>query len=389
MVAWDGFFLNIYKIADRICLCEYMTTISIFDGIANILPASDIGITTAAILVISGFLGILIFRYVVENHIRPIVRKTKTDVDDFVLSILERFAEYMIILLSFYLAARSIAWLQPYYNLVDGAAFVAAIVLITSVIRRIISFFIPRFIHLAHKKSESSLFIITRVLDVILYMAAALIGMAYFNIEITPIITAFGIGSLAVGLALQDSLANFFAGIYIASASPIRIGNFIEIPGEGISGYVEDIGWRDTRVRTLANTLMIVPNSTLSKSIVSNTSLPNKEISVPVECGVSYRSDLDKVEAITREVILHIQQTTPEAEPSFSPIFRFHTFGDSNILFTVILRAREYEGSFNLKHVFIKALKKRFDMEGIEIAFPTRTIYMYSSEKAPSNARKR
>ncbi|MBI2079257.1 mechanosensitive ion channel family protein [Candidatus Micrarchaeota archaeon] len=213
--------------------------------------------------------------------------------------------------------------------------------------------------------------------------------MDYFQIEVTPIIAALGIGGLAVGLALQDSLSNFFAGIYIVSGSPVKVGDFIEVPGDKISGYVEDISWRSTKIRTLPNTIVIIPNSRLSQSVVVNTYLPNKEIAVLVECGVAYDSDLEKVEKITNQVAEQIQKNVSGAVKIFKPFIRYHTFGDSNINFTIILRAEEFTAGYLIKHEFIKALKRRFDQESIEISFPARNVYTHPSVTGKQRIRRK
>ena len=177
-----------------------------------------------------------------------------------------------------------------------------------------------------------------------------------------------------MGLALQDTLSNLFAGLHIITDQPVNVGDYIEIES-GISGYVEDIGWRSTRVRTLPNTLVIVPNSKLAESVIINNSLPVLEMSAVVQCGVAYGSDLEKVERVTLDVAKEIQKTIPGAVETFEPVIRYHTFGDSNINFSVILRVMEPVAKYVVTHEFIKALVKRYDTEGIEISWPVRKIY--------------
>ncbi|MFH1222296.1 MAG: mechanosensitive ion channel family protein [Candidatus Micrarchaeota archaeon] len=325
--------------------------------------------------------GILISRFVhyfLQTKMKKLVEKTKTDVDDIILATLEKPLEYLIVVVGLYLALISVQAFVSYQQFISDVFFVIGVLLVANAVQGVFSAFIPRWIHVEHKKHEKSPQIISRMLSLVVYFIALLIILGYFHIEITPMIAALGIGGLAIGLALQDGLSNFFAGVYIISGSPIRIGDFIEIPSEKISGFVEDIRWRAAKIRTLSNTIVIVPNSKLSQSIVVNTYLPEKETAVLVECGVSYASDLEKVEKITTEVATHIQKTVDGAVKTFKPFIRYHTFGDSNINFTVILRVEEYTAMFLIKHEFIKALKKRFDGEGIEISFPVRNVYFRS-----------
>jgi small-conductance mechanosensitive channel len=214
------------------------------------------------------------------------------------------------------------------------------------------------------------------VTAIIVYVLGFLIFLDYLGISITPIITALGVGGLAIALALQDTLSNLFAGVHILITKKIRPGDYIKIES-GEEGYVLDITWRNTTMKALPNNMIIIPNSKLSQSIVTNYYLPERETAVLVDVGVSYDSDLPKVEEVTRQVAREIMQTTPGGVPGFEPFIRYHTFGDSSINFTVILRGQEFADRFLIKHEFVKKLQARFRAEGIEIPFPIRTVYLH------------
>lgn len=198
---------------------------------------------------------------------------------------------------------------------------------------------------------------------------AILIILSTMGISITPIVASLGITSLAVALALQPTLENFFSGIQLVMDKPIRIGDFIELDS-GEQGFVEKIGWRSTWVRMLPNNIVIVPNSKLSNSKLINYYYPERELSVPVEVGVHYSSDLEHVEKVCLEVANDILKHHEYGVDSYTPFVLFHTFDNSSINLTVMLRTREYFNRFFIKSAFIKKLKKRFDEEGIVIPFP-------------------
>ena len=216
----------------------------------------------------------------------------------------------------------------------------------------------------------------------VVYFAAGIIILSFFNIEVTPLVAALGVGGLAVGLALQDTLGNVFAGIHIISDEPFRVRDVIEVKDEDIQGEVIDIGWRSTRIRTFKGNVVIVPNSKIANSTLTNFELPKQPMKVSVECGVDYGSDLEKVEQVSLGVARTIQKTVEGGIPDFEPILRFHTFGDSNIEFRVILEASCRGDSFVLAHEFMKELHRRFDEEGIEISWPVRKQYQLG--KPPS-----
>jgi small-conductance mechanosensitive channel len=207
-----------------------------------------------------------------------------------------------------------------------------------------------------------------------------LIILDRLKITITPFLASLGIGGLVVALALQDTLANFFSGIYIFFDKPIRIGDYISLES-GQEGYVTQIGWRSTRIRMLPNNILIIPNTKLVNSQITNFYLPETELAVLVQVGVSYESDLEKVERVTIEVARQVLAETQGGVEGFEPFIRYHTFSDFSINFSVILRAREYVDRYLIIHEFIKRLHRRYAIEGIEIPFPIRTVHM---KNAPS-----
>jgi small-conductance mechanosensitive channel len=193
------------------------------------------------------------------------------------------------------------------------------------------------------------------------------------GISITPMLTALGVGGLAVALALQEPLANFFAGLFLTLAGQIRVGDYVQLDS-GQEGYVVDFSWRSTRLRMLANNLVVVPNAKLAQAIVVNHHLPSQELAVLVDVGVDYASDLRHVERVVTEVGREVMTQVAGGVPDFEPFIRYHTFGDSSIDFTVILRANEFVDQYLIKHEFVKRLHTRFNDEGIVIPFPIRTI---------------
>jgi len=202
-----------------------------------------------------------------------------------------------------------------------------------------------------------------------------LIILDRLKITITPFLASLGIGGLVVALALQDTLANFFSGMYIFFDKPIRIGDYIMLES-GQEGYVTDIGWRNTRIRMLPNNIVIVPNAKVVGSQITNFYLPEPQLAVLVQVGVSYQSDLEKVEHVTIKVAREVLQEVEGGVKEFEPFIRYHTFGDFSINFSVILRAQEYVHKYLITHEFIKRLHRRYQLEGIEIPFPIRTVYM-------------
>ena len=207
----------------------------------------------------------------------------------------------------------------------------------------------------------------------IILLFGALMILNNLGISITPLLTALGVGGLAVALALQETLTNLFAGIHITMARQVRVGDYVKIDS-GQEGYVADISWRNTRVRTLSNSLIMIPNTKLSQAIVTNFTLPTPEMAVLVEVGVDYRSDLEKVEKITSQVGKETMKEVAGGVSEFEPFIRYHTFGPYSINFTVILQGKTFVDQYLLKHEFIKRLHRRYAQEKIMFPLPAQVV---------------
>ena len=212
-----------------------------------------------------------------------------------------------------------------------------------------------------------------RVISVIIYATAGLLILDLLNIQISPLIAGLGIGGLAVALALQPTLGNFFAGTYLAASDIMAPGDYVELEG-GLRGYVTEVSWRNTRIRTPFNNQVTIPNTRISDSILTNYYGPTMRIGVMVTSGVSYDSDLAHVEQVALEAGAEVIRNVPGAIKDSEPYFGYEQFGDSNIDFWVWLEAEDRFASFVLKSELIKRLHQRFGEEGIEINYPVRKL---------------
>lgn len=191
-----------------------------------------------------------------------------------------------------------------------------------------------------------------------------LIFLQLIGISITPILASLGIGSLAVALALQDTLSNFFAGIYVSIDRPVQVGDFIRLES-GDEGAVIDVGWRSTRIRTGQNNVVIIPNSKLIGSVLTNYNLPTREVAVPVDFLVAGESDLEKVEKAAREAAASLKGKVLGLAQNAEPAVHFQAIVDGAIRGTLVLKAREFSETGPVKHEMIKALHAQFKKEGI------------------------
>lgn len=250
----------------------------------------------------------------------------------------------------------------------------ASLAVIICTITRILARTIVGMINVHTSKADNmpKTSLLTNVVNIFIYAIGILVLLQSYDISITPILTALGVGGMAVALALQDTLANIFSGIYLILSRQIRIGDYIRLDS-GQEGMITDITWRFTSIQSSSNNVVVVPNKNISSAIITNYNMPYPEITISIPVGVSYNSDLEYVEAVTLDVARSIMRQY-EDEIEYEPLVRFHTFGESSIDFNVLMRSSKFTNQFILKHEFIKALTKRYRAEGIEIPYPIRTI---------------
>ena len=141
----------------------------------------------------------------------------------------------------------------------------------------------------SHAGTSGSATIFVSITRVVVWTIGGLVLLDSLGVAITPMLTALGVGGLAVALALQDTLGNLFAGVHILTSRKVQPGDFIQLDN-GMEGYVEDTNWRNTIVRELPNNLLVIPNATVASSIVTNYHLPDHELSVIVRAAPAMRA---------------------------------------------------------------------------------------------------
>lgn len=315
-----------------------------------------------------------LFRRFALARLAQLVHRTPTDLDELLLEAVRPHVPVWFLLLGLVIGSRYVepdAARLAIVDKVSGAALVLSLTLV-------VSSFLGRLV--ARRAANwpdalPSTTLVQNAVRLVVVGLGVLVVLSDLGIAITPLLTALGVGSLAVALALQPTLSNLFAGFYISLARQIRVGDYVELE-TGQQGYVVDIGWRSTQIRELPNNVIVVPNARIAEIIVKNYALPVTEQSALVQVGVSYASDLQEVERVTIEVAREVQRTVAGAQPDFEPFIRFHTFGNSSVDFSVILRVKEFTDRYLVSHEFVKRLHARYAAEGIEIPFPQRVVHL-------------
>ena len=213
-----------------------------------------------------------------------------------------------------------------------------------------------------------------RSLLLIVAAMAIMVSLDVLGVNITPLIAGLGIGGLAVALAIQPTLSNLFAGTYVITEGVVSPGDYIDMDG-GVSGYVVDVNWRSTRLRTWGNNLVIIPNSRFADSVITNYSKPDEHVNVYLTCRVAYESDLAQVEQVGHEVMEQVIAEHPGAVLDYGAYFGYENFGESNVDFWLFVQSKDRLASFEVRSELIKQLHARLTEEGITINYPVRTLH--------------
>jgi len=213
----------------------------------------------------------------------------------------------------------------------------------------------------------------------VVFIVGLLVLLDALGIQITPILTALGVGGLAVALALQDTLSNLFAGVHLLADKPIRVGDYVKV-ADTVEGHVVDIGWRSTRVRMLQNVVVTIPNKRVAESMITNYDMPESRLALPIRVAVDYGADPDLVQRILVEETTGALNEVPgllaEPEPSARLI---PGFGEFSLDFTLICHVKSFNDQFLVQHELRKRILRRLGAEGIRIPVQVRGTELRSA----------
>ena len=304
---------------------------------------------------------------------------TTTELDDILIRAARWPVNVGIVVLGIYLSLTLTLNLpgrvQEFLNILVEAVGVLLLVLLLG---RLVSRGMDWAIQEQNKKARRTvdarlLLMLRRVLAGVIYGLGALLVINALGIPVSPLIAGLGLGGVAVALAIQPTLSNLFAGTYVMTEGVVSPGDYIEMEG-GIAGYVLEVGWRSTRLRTWSNNLVVVPNGRFAETIITNYYEPEAPVNVYLTCGVSYDSNLAGVESVSMDVMNSVLETSPHGVREYGAYFGFDNFGESNVDFWLFVQARDRLASFELRSALIHELHRRFDEEGIVINYPVRSL---------------
>jgi len=320
-------------------------------------------VESAAVFVLIFTVGFLFRKYVVK-FLQKILSKSGLVLSDDAVSSSGHYVLFWFFLIALYFAFL-ISPMDHSNETIIKAFYVlfafSVVVLIASIVSKIF------------KRAVAEAIGVNIIRFVVILVGAILI-LNQIGVKLTPILTALGVGSLAVALALQDTLSNFFAGVNILASGQIMRGDYIQLDS-GQEGRVIEVNWRTTRIMEMSNNVVTIPNTKISSAVVKHLKSANaSEITSVVKCRVSYGSDLEKAESVAISAVEEVFDKSEGAVKAFKPIVRFGEFADSSINFSVIFKVRDVYAQGAIVHEVIKNINKRFDEAGIIMPFPQRVV---------------
>jgi MscS family membrane protein len=328
-----------------------------------------------SLLIIALFWGLsLVVKYVLTVWGPRFTAVTKTDLDDRILRRITPPVSLLVLTAGLFLAVRALPLPERVHPVAAGLLFIVNIIICTNIAYRslheLLQWYAGRMAEIGDAGVDRQLAPLAEKLGTLfLVVTALMVTLKHFNYDILSFVTALGIGSLAIGMAAKDTLAQVISGFTLMLDRPFRIGDRIQLAG-GQIGDVADIGLRSTKIRTLDNMLLVIPNSDLCNTMVVNQAYPDFRVRGRIDVGVGYGSDVEQVKQLlvdaAREVIEVLDDPTPDSY--------FGSFGESSLNMTLFFWVAEYAKLFSVTDQVNSLIIKRFREHGVEIPFPIRTV---------------
>jgi MscS family membrane protein len=333
---------------------------------------------------ILGALLILSFFWMLAQLVCAILNKwgkrltafTRTDLDDRLLQRVIPHVSRLLIMLGFYLAIRSLPLHEKLVLVLSGLLYIILVVIVFNLIYHALDELLQWYIasrqeHSGGLISQHMIPIAEKIVMLFLLGTALIIVLKHFNYDIFSLVTALGIGSLAIGMAAKDTLAHMISGFTLMLDRPFHIGDRIKL-ANGQVGDVIDIGLRSTKIEGLDSTVMIIPNSDLCNSTVINMVRPTSITQGRITVGVGYGSDVEQVKTVLQKIAMD----NPEVVEEPPPLALFTAFGDSALSMMLLFWINDPARIGLVIDQLNCAIIRRFREERIDIPFPIRTVIM-------------
>jgi Small-conductance mechanosensitive channel len=350
----------------------YFGTVSSTD-IASILVALAIVFTS---IVVAATSKILLTRY-----LSTIVKKTGTTFDDAIIPGFNGPAQAFIVVIGVYVALKTLNQMpNSIAGVIDPAFAITIIFIVAFQVSRLSEISLSWYQKEIGSENISNLNVsvlsfMKKAFSLVIYTAAILMALTQLGVEITPLLASLGIAGIAVALAAQELLSNVFGAFAILTDKPYKVGDRIEL-STGEYGDVTDIGLRSTRLLTLDNKVIIIPNADISKSRISNYSEPDPRLRYTVKVRVAYHSDVARASALLKKIATDIEGVLKDP----APIVYIDSLGEYSVNLVMLVWGQNFRKNWDIPDKIYQQALKLFAGEGIEIPYPVTSVI--HSEKA-------
>ena len=322
------------------------------------------GRVVAAGIVLAAALAIAVFLRLATGRLTKQAGNTRSPWDDIGARLIRDLAMPVSVILGLWIAAKVLELPRGTLDITAKVLTAATIFVITLSLARLIAAGVSS-VALARQGVAGNVTIFANITRVVVIGVGIMVMLQSLGVSITPLLGALGVGGLAVALALQDTLANLFAGVHVLAAKTIEPGDYIRL-STGQEGYVVDINWRNTSIRTLSDNIEVIPNMRFSDTILTNYHRPAQDMYILVDAKVHYEADLDEVEDLCIEVGRDVMKEVQGGVADSDIFVRFKNFDDGAVGFHVILRSSEFGDQFRISHEYLKRLHRGIRERGIQ-----------------------
>jgi small-conductance mechanosensitive channel len=299
--------------------------------------------------------------------------RTAITLDDHLVESLSRSITYALFLVGAYIAVHRLpiqdAWTHRIDQWLFATGVVVAAVTLARVYRVVLDWYTTEARHAAEGLATEFGPLLSKVGNVLIVVIATITLLQHFGINVQSLVVSLGVGSLAVGLAAQDTLSNMFAGFTLMLDRPFRTGDRIQL-NTGEVGDVIGIGMRATRIKTPAETILIVPNALLVKDRLTNLSQPTRHLTTRAEIAVVYGSDMDAAKAILTDAV----RGSAHIDPDRPPAVLVTRVSDFSLGLAVVFWVKDYAQQGAALSDVYEEIYRRLVAAGIEIAVPTQRV---------------
>jgi MscS family membrane protein len=315
---------------------------------------------------------------------KKIFARTQTVLDDLLLEVVQKNVRALMVVVGLHIASREIRkglaadHLTGHQMLdyADAILYIAVMIVVVKIIFNLLRVVIDWYLDQMAEGGESHLKmtlgpLTSKIVNILVGMVAVIIILDHFGVNIGSLLVSLGVGSLAVALAAQDTLANMIAGFVILVDRPFGVGHRIELP-TGQVGDVYQIGLRSTKIINFDNNLIVMPNAELVKSRIVNYTLPQPALRVLIRFELAHGTDVEKV----RSILLALAEQYPDVLRDPAPKVSLTGISESAMQFTFVCRSIEYTKQFDAEVNLREQAYAAFVREGIRFAIPQRIIHM-------------